>query len=95
MPACIIADIAVKDAEAYEGYTDRTPEPVEKYGGKFIGRGGTLEPLEGGWQPDRLVVAEFPTCEQAQKFCYSDEYEPLKAVRERTTDSKVILVDGA
>jgi len=95
MAAYVIADIAVKDAETYAGYTAQTPDMVAKYGGKFIVRGGTLETLEGDWQPSRLVVLEFPSFEQAKTFYDSDDYAPLKAIRIGASDSKLILVDGA
>lgn len=94
MAAYIIADIDVKDAEIYATYTAQTPDMVAKFGGKFIVRGGTLAPLEGGWQPSRLVVVEFPTFEQARKFYDSEEYGPLKAIRIQASDSRLILVDG-
>jgi uncharacterized protein (DUF1330 family) len=95
MPAYIIADIVVKDTATNEIYTAQTPDMVEKYGGKFIVRGGEFEALEGGWSPSRLVVVEFPSFEQARKFYYSDEYKPLRDIRLKTTESKAILVDGA
>ena len=43
------------------------PGTVEKYGGKFLVRGGTMLTLEGDWKPKRLVMTEFPTIEQARR----------------------------
>jgi uncharacterized protein (DUF1330 family) len=36
------------------------PDTVEKYGGRFAVRGGTFEVREGHWQPQRIVLLEFP-----------------------------------
>ncbi len=95
MAAYLIAEIDVKDPKTYEGYTAQTPALVEKFGGKFIVRGGEVDALEGGWNPARLVVIEFPSIGQARKFYHSEEYAPLLKIRVGATESKAVLVDGA
>ena len=57
-------------------------------------RGGRTETLEGDWHPERVVVLEFPSLEQARKFYDSPEYGPLKALRLRAAKSKLLLVEG-
>ncbi|MGE6785651.1 DUF1330 domain-containing protein [Ensifer adhaerens] len=37
----------------------RTPATEARYGGRYLGRGGATEVLEGDWEPHRLVVLEF------------------------------------
>jgi len=59
MPAYIIVEIDVLDPVGYEEYKNLASATVEKYGGKYIGRGGRTEVLEGDWKPKRLVVREF------------------------------------
>ena len=63
MPAYFIVDIDVTDPAAFEEYRKAVPATVEKYGGKFLVRGGRLEVLEGSWRPKRVVVTEFPSLE--------------------------------
>jgi uncharacterized protein (DUF1330 family) len=60
MPAYFIVDIDVTDPTAFEEYRKAVPATVEKYGGKFLVRGGRMEVVEGGWRPKRVVVTEFP-----------------------------------
>ncbi len=43
MPAYLIADVTVTDAELYSSYTAITPGTIEKYGGRFVIRGGAHE----------------------------------------------------
>ena len=95
MAAYVIGEIEVTDPATYEDYRKQVPAVVTKYGGKFVVRGGKLEPLEGGWSPKRIVVLEFPSLEQAQKWYRSPEYAPLIELRQRASRGKLILVEGA
>ena len=94
MPAYFIVDIEVTDPAAFEEYRKQVPATVEKYGGKFVVRGGQMEPIEGDWRPKRLVVTEFPSMEQAKRWYDSEEYRAPKALRRRTSKGSVILVEG-
>jgi uncharacterized protein (DUF1330 family) len=94
MPAYFIVDIDVTDPTAFEEYRKAVPATVEKYGGKFLVRGGHMEVVEGSWRPKRVVVAEFPSLEQAKLWYDSEEYRALKALRLRTSKGNVILVEG-
>lgn len=95
MAAYVIGDIEVTDQALYDDYRRQVPATVEKYGGKFVARGGRTEPLEGGWAPKRLVMLEFATLEQALKWYRSPEYAPLIALRKRAARGRLIAVEGA
>ena len=95
MAAYVLVDIEVTDQETYDDYRRQVPPLVEKYGGKYLVRGGNLEILEGDWLPKRLIVLEFPSVEKAKEFYGSEEYRPLKALRIKATNSKMVLVEGA
>lgn len=95
MAGYVIAEIELTDPAAYEDYRKQVPAVVAKYGGKFLVRGGAVQTLEGGWSPKRIVVLEFPSVEQAQKFHRSPEYAPLIKLRQRASRGKLILVEGA
>jgi uncharacterized protein (DUF1330 family) len=94
MPASCIVDIDVADPTAFEEYRKAVPATVEKYGGKFLVRGGRMEVVEGSWRPKCVVVTEFPSLEQAKRWYDSEEYRALKALRLRTSKGNVILVKG-
>ncbi len=55
MPAYIIVEIDILDPVGYEEYKKLAGATVEKYGGKYIVRGGKTEVLEGEWKPKRIV----------------------------------------
>ncbi len=94
MAAYLIVDIDVTDPGAYEEYRSLVPPLVDKYGGKYLVRGGAFETLEGNWTPRRLAVLEFESAERAKQFYNSEDYEPVKQIRLRATNSNMVLVEG-
>jgi uncharacterized protein (DUF1330 family) len=94
MPAYVIAEVEVHDPLTYEEYRKMVPVSIEKYGGRFLVRGGAVDSKEGGWRPGRIVVLEFPTMERARAWYDSKEYAPALAVRGKSARSKLILVEG-
>ena len=94
MAAYLIADVEVTNPAGYEDYRAKVPAIIAAYGGRYLVRGGTCEVLEGGGQPRRRVVLEFPTMAQLKAFWESPEYRPLRAVRERNADSHIVAVEG-
>ena len=94
MAAYIIADLVVNDAETYSAYAAQTPDIIAKYGGKFIVRGGTAEIIEGDWSFNRVIVVEFPDMASLRKFWDSPDYQNIIAIRQASTDSRLMIVDG-
>jgi len=94
MPAYIIAEVSIHSPVEYEDYKKLTPESLKPYDGKFIVRGGKSETLEGEWNPERIVVIEFPDMGKANGWWNSEGYAPAKALRQRTSYTKMILVPG-
>jgi uncharacterized protein (DUF1330 family) len=94
MPAYLIADITVTNPERYPEYVRLVPATLEPFGGRFVARGGAIEQLEGGWDPQRLVIIEFPSMEQAQAWYSSEGYGPAKALRQQFSEGRLIVVEG-
>ncbi len=95
MAAYVIGEIEVTDPALYDEYRKQVLATLEKYQGRFLVRGGKVEPLEGGWSPKRVVLVEFPSFEQALKWYRSSEYAPLIRLRQRASRGKLVLVEGA
>lgn len=95
MPSYVIADVKVTAPEIYKGYTALSPGAITAAGGKFLARGGKTSVLEGTWNPARVVIAEFPTFEAAQKFYDSALYREARAKRAGATEHfNMIVVEG-
>lgn len=95
MKGYVIGEIEVTDQKPYDEYRGQVLATIAKYDGRFLVRGGKLEPLEGGWAPKRVVVLEFPSFEQARKWYHSAEYAPLITLRQKGAKGRLILVEGA
>ena len=94
MPAYFIVDIEVTDPAGFEEYRKAVPATVEKYGGTFIVRGGKVQPIEGDWKPNRLVLLEFPSMDHAQRWYDSEEYREPKAMRLKAGTANLVMVEG-
>ncbi len=94
MPAYVIADVRITNPGDYAEYVRRVPATIAQYGGRFVIRGGKAEDLEGDWHPERIVVVEFPSVEQAKKWWDSAEYTAVRTIRQRTSASRLIVVEG-
>jgi uncharacterized protein (DUF1330 family) len=94
MPAYIIVDVTIYNEREYANYRAATPATVELYDGKFIVRGGKTEIIEGVWNPERLVIIEFPTAARAKEWWSSPEYSVIKNIRIDNAKSNMLLVEG-
>lgn len=94
MPAYIIVDVEVTDPDTYAEYRGPAAETVEELGGRYLVRGGRCETLQGDWAPSRIVVLEFPDMGAATRWWSSPEYEPVRALRHRAAQSRMIAVEG-
>ena len=94
MPAYVIADIDVDDAQKFEEYKKLAPPSSTPFGARYLVRGGTVEGLEGSWMPKRFVVIEFPSLEQARAWWNSPAYTAARNIRQACAKSNFILVEG-
>jgi uncharacterized protein (DUF1330 family) len=94
MAAYVVVEIEVLDKDRYENYKQMVPPTLAPYGGRFVVRGGAVETLEGDWSPQRFVLLEFPSVEQAKAWWASAEYAEAKALRQATARTQMIVVAG-
>ena len=94
MPAYVIVDLTVTDLPTMEEYRKRVPATLTAYGGRFLVRGGAHQTVEGDWKPNRLVILEFPTMDQAKRWYHSEEYREPLAMRLRAGHANMVMVEG-
>ena len=94
MVAYVIAEIEVTNPEGYKAYTAVVPATIEKYGGRFLVRGGKTQVLEGDWPERRRVILEFPSMEAARRWYDSPEYEKPLALRKANSNGRLLLIEG-
>ncbi len=97
MAAFLMADVLPDDIEAYRdsGYIAAAGASYAKYGGVKRAAGGETIVLEGDWEPERMVIIEFPSMEQLLAWYHSDEYREWVPVRQRLVpNSKMVALEG-
>jgi uncharacterized protein (DUF1330 family) len=95
MPAYIVSEVSeVLDSALMEDYRKLAQAAIEQYGGRYIIRGGAWEAIEGNWAPERIVVVEFPTADQAKAWYQSPEYAKALEISRVALNRKMILVEG-
>jgi uncharacterized protein (DUF1330 family) len=94
MAAYLVAELEVTDPAVFEEYRKRVTATIAAHDGRELVRGGALEALEGGWNPKRMVILEFPSVAQAKTWYGSPEYQELLKLRQRSSKSKVVMIEG-
>ena len=90
----LIVRVNIKNAELFQQYPLLSIKAVEKFGGKYLIRGGTFDVVEGEWPAERTTVVEFESFEKAKEFYSSIEYNEAKKVRQNSADTDFILIEG-
>ncbi|MDH4989774.1 DUF1330 domain-containing protein [Aquamicrobium lusatiense] len=91
MPAHIIIEVHVRDAELYEDYRHRLPSTMAEFGGVPVVR-GFADILEGDTQMDRISVIEFPDRQSALAWFSSPKVQALGDQRRSAADVTVRVV---
>ena len=94
MSGYLVVELEITDAARYQRHRELVPAIIEKYGGRYLVRGGDLETLEGDWSPKRIVVLEFESTNRAKEFLDSEEYGPVKQMRLESANTNMIVVEG-
>jgi uncharacterized protein (DUF1330 family) len=94
MPAYVISDVQFLDTDLVAQYRTLAQSSIASYGGRYIVRGGAVEPIEGDWRPQNIIIVEFPTMERAREWYRSAAYAEALAVRHRALRRNLIFVDG-
>ena len=98
----VVLDITVNDTIMYEQYRIKVEPIIKKYGGKYLVRSGGMAfdkdpnkkviPGEGNWNPDRLIILEWNSMEELQKFINSAEYQKVAELRKNSALTKSVIV---
>jgi uncharacterized protein (DUF1330 family) len=94
MAVYAVVNVRVTDPARYEEYRAEVPATIERYGGRYLARGGAVEVLEGDWDPQRLVVLEFESMERFREWYDSPEYAPLRRLRGEAAATQFAVVEG-
>ena len=92
--AYIIANVRVTNPAQYEEYKKWSTAAFAAHQAEICVRGGQVKVLEGDWQPERVVVAKFPSMAAAKAFYDSAEYLKARQAREGAAVMRLVVVEG-
>jgi uncharacterized protein (DUF1330 family) len=95
MPAYFVAEVEVTNPGGYEPYRALASASIAQYGGRFLARGGNTDLLEGGPQPQRVVIIEFADVAAARRWYNSPEYQKALPIRLANSRARAFIVEGA
>lgn len=94
MPAYLMVRAKVTDMKRYQEYMKLTPAILEKYGGRFIIRGGQKVILEGPEVTERMVMVKFDSVDAVRRMYDSDEYQAALKLRQGAAEASFIVMEG-
>jgi uncharacterized protein (DUF1330 family) len=98
MAAYLIAEHRITDPTKFEEYRTKVGPMIAKHGGRYLTRAGShviLEQDKAVWQPEHVVIIEFPDMAALKAWYQSPEYQPLIALRQSAATDMLITLDGA
>ena len=94
MAGYVVINNEVKDEALYNEFREQVAATIDAHGGRYLVRGGAIEVMDGDWTPDRIVVVEFDSVDQARAWLTSSEYAEARKMRMKAASASVILVEG-
>ena len=90
--AILVGGHIMRDMERFRPYAEAVPEVVKRFGGRFLARGGTVTPIAGSFVPERVVLTEYATADDALACYTSDAYAPLLKIRLAATEARLVIM---
>lgn len=100
-PAYVIAEVEkdptkTEDPTAAQKYREETPKTLAPFNGQYlvVASGGKIQTVEGEAPRGYIVVIAFDSVEKARGWYYSPAYEAIKPIRQNSTKSRILIVEG-
>ena len=92
--AYMFIGIDIHDEAGMAKYVEGAPPILASYGGQILAVDNNAELLDGQYKRERMVLLGFPSLQQARTFWASAEYQPMKVLRERSSEQDCILIEA-
>jgi uncharacterized protein (DUF1330 family) len=91
----VISEVEVLDEQRVDTYRELAAASIAHYGGLYLARGRRPNAVEGAWPAERrMVIVEFPSMPEAQRWYASPEYAEALKLRKDVLDRRLLFVDG-
>ncbi len=89
----LVAHIRVHDKDAFEEFKTLSGAAIKAHNGKVLVRNPAPDHREGGAK-GLVIVIEFESIDAARAFYESEAYSEARRVREKISDTDLVLVEG-
>ena len=91
--AYLIVEHLITDEAKFDEYRVKVAPMITKHGGRYLTKGNAHTFPEGAhWEPERVVIIEFPDMSALNAWYNSAEYQPLIALRKECTSDLDMLI---
>ena len=94
MSAYFVVEPEITNQKAMEPYRAAVGATIEQYGGRFLARAGATELIEGGPEPKRVVILEFPDKASIKRWYDSPEYQKILPLRLDNSTGHAFVIEG-
>jgi uncharacterized protein (DUF1330 family) len=93
-PAFLIFDAEIKDAAAYQPFSQTAVKEIQAQGGKFLVAGARPEVLSGAPTPNIVSISQWDNKEEIIRWFNSDAMKPVKEAQAKYTVTRLSVVEG-
>ncbi|MCY3783911.1 MAG: DUF1330 domain-containing protein [Chloroflexi bacterium] len=94
MAGYVIVNDEITDDATFAEFRQKVGATVAAHGGRYLVRGGATEVVDGDWAPDRLVIIEFDSVDQAKAWLNSADFLAIKDLRVSSASASVVIAEG-
>jgi uncharacterized protein (DUF1330 family) len=94
-PVYFIAEIDMKNADAYQKeYAPKAQAIIKKNGGKILAAGQNFTAFDGAPPKSRVVLQQWDSMEQIQKWRSSAEYKEVRKIGDKYATFRSFAIAG-
>jgi uncharacterized protein (DUF1330 family) len=90
----VVWDAEITNRPGLEPYVSAVSDTIAKHGGKYLVRGGEIKLIEGGPEPKRIVILEFPDAASYDRWYKSPEYQKILPHRLQNSKGRLFTLEG-
>ena len=90
----LLGQITISDKIHYKLYDSKIGNVIEKFGGRYLVKGGLRMVKEGNPSFQRDVLVEFKDIETAQRFFSSQQFKEISEFRKAGSSGFLLLLNG-
>ena len=94
MTAYVISEVEMRDPDGFAAYRTLAAKTIERYGGRYLVRGGKAELVEGNLPPKAVIIVEFESMARLKEWYASPEYAEALKLRQTALERRLLFVEG-